>query len=168
MSRLEQERDLYAEELKAMAESFNTLKAERDRLAEAAGNAEQQNASLQTDSRTSGSRAIWGATAIDQTGAIYSLQNQISEKTASENVVALCRGKSNGRCEPLRTYSNGCFSLARIAGEGPRNDNFGFAVDKDWKAAESAAIRQCKQLGADCNVRFTACSPDVLSRPTAN
>lgn len=151
-----------------MTESFNALKAERDRLADTTGKAEQQSASLDTDGAVSGSRAIWGATAIDQTGAIYSLQNQIAEKTATENVVALCRGKSNGRCEPLRTYSKSCFSLARIDGEGPRNDNFGFAVSKDWQSAESGAVRQCEELGGNCTVRFTACSPDALSKQAAN
>lgn len=167
-ARLKQERDLFAKELSAMTESFNALKAERDRLADAAGKTDQQTASLDTEAATSDSRAIWGATAIDQAGAIYSLQNQIAEKTATENVVALCKGKSNGRCEPLRTYSKGCFSLARIDGEGPRNDNFGFAVDKDWQAAETSAKRQCEELGANCTVRFTACSPDGLSKPVAN
>jgi chromosome segregation ATPase len=167
-ARLKQERDLFAKELSAMTESFNALKAERDRLADAAGKIDQQTASLDTAAATSDSRAIWGATAIDQAGAIYSLQNQIAEKTATENVVALCKGKSNGRCEPLRTYSKSCFSLARIDGEGPRNDNFGFAVDTDWQAAESSAKRQCEELGANCTVRFTACSPDALSKPAAN
>ncbi|MBX9456553.1 MAG: DUF4189 domain-containing protein [Rhizobium sp.] len=151
-----------------MTESFNALKAERDRLAETAGRAEQQTASLDTQGAIADSRAVWGATAIDQTGAIYSLQNQVAEKSASENVVALCRGKSNGRCEPLRSYSNSCFSLARIEGEGPRNDNFGFSVNKDWQSAESGAVRQCKELGGNCTVRFTACSPDALSKPAVN
>lgn len=167
-ARLKQERDLYAKELSAMTESFNALKAERDRLAEAAGKAEQQTASLDTEGATAESRAIWGATAIDQAGAIYSLQNQIAEKTATENVLALCKGKSNGRCEALRTYSKSCFSLARIEGEGPRNDNFGFSVDKTWQTAESSAVRQCEELGANCTVRFTACSPDALSKPAVN
>ena len=166
MARLKQERDLYAQELSAMTESLKALKAERDRLAQSAGDAEQQTASLDAGGAISESRAVWGATAIDQTGAIYSLQNQLAEKLATENAVALCRGKSNGRCEALRTYSNSCFSLARIKGEGPRNDNFGFAVNKDWKTAESAAIRQCEELGAGCTVRFTACSPDNLSKPS--
>jgi DNA repair exonuclease SbcCD ATPase subunit len=167
-TRLKQERDIYAKELSAMTESFKALKAERDRLAETVGKAEQQTANLDTGGAVSDSRAIWGATAIDQTGAIYSLQNQIAEKSATENVVALCRGKSNGRCEPLRTYSKSCFSLARIEGEGPRNDNFGFAVSKDWQSAESSAVRQCEELGANCTVRFTACSPDALSKTSVN
>lgn len=167
-ARLKQERDLYAKELSALTESFNALKAERDRLADASGKVEQQSASLDTEGAVSGSRAIWGATAIDQTGAIYSLQNQIAEKTATDNVLALCRGKSNGRCEALRTYSKSCFSLARIEGEGPRNDNFGFAVGKNWQSAESSAVRQCEELGANCTVRFTACSPDSLSKATAD
>ena len=166
--RLEQERDLYAKELSAMTESFNALKAERDRLADAAGKAEQQTASLDTNAAVSEGRAVWGATAIDQTGAIYSLQNQIAEKSASDNVIALCRGKSNGRCEPLRIYSKSCFSLARVEGEGPRNDNFGFAVSKDWKSAEATAVKQCEELGANCTIRFTACSPDVLSKPAVD
>jgi hypothetical protein len=167
-TRLKQERDLFAKELSAMTESFKALKAERDRLADATGKTEEQTASLDTEGAVTESRAIWGATAIDQTGAIYSLQNQIAEKTATENVVALCRGKSNGRCEPLRTYSKSCFSLARIEGEGPRNDNFGFAVGKDWQSAESSATRQCKELGGNCTVRFTACSPDALSKPAVD
>lgn len=167
-ARLRQERDIFAQELKAMTESFNALKAERDRLAEAAGKADQQTASLETPSALGDSRAVWGATAIDQTGAVYSIQNQIAEKSASDNVVALCRGKSNGRCEPLRSYSNSCFSLARIEGEGPRNDNFGFSVNKDWQSAESGAVRQCEELGGNCTIRFTACSPDTLSKPAVN
>jgi hypothetical protein len=165
--RLKEERDLYAKDLSAMTESFKALKAERDRLA-AAVNAGQQTASLDTEGAVSESRAVWGATAIDQTGAVYSLQNQIAEKSASENVIALCRGKSNGRCEPLRTYSKSCFSLARIEGEGPRNDNFGFSVGKDWKSAEATAKRECEELGANCTVRFTACSPDGLSKPAVD
>lgn len=167
-ARLKEERDLFSRELAAMTESFNALKAERDRLAAAPGNAEEQSASLDTNAAVSESRAVWGATAIDQAGAIYSLQNQIAEKSATDNVVALCRGKSNGRCEPLRAYSNSCFSLARIDGEGPRNDNFGFSVDKDWQSAESGAVRQCQELGGNCTVRFTACSPDALSKPSVN
>ncbi|MGV3550585.1 DUF4189 domain-containing protein [Rhizobium sp.] len=166
--RIKQERDLYARELQAMTESFKSLKAERDRLADLAGNPDQQTASLGSDGTVSGSRAVWGATAIDQTGAVYSLQNQVTEKIASDNVIALCRGKSNGRCEPLRTYQKSCFSLARIEGEGPRNDNFGFSVGKDWKSAEASARRQCQELGANCTVRFTACSPDGLSKPAVN
>jgi hypothetical protein len=165
--RLKQERDLYAKELAAMTESLNSLKAERDRLASATGDADQ-NTSAAPASVTNDNRAIWGATAIDPSGAIYSLQNQIAENAASENVVALCKGKSNGSCEPLRTYSNTCFSLARIEGEGPQNDNFGFSMDKDWKKAEAGAIRQCEELGATCTVRFTVCSPDRLSKPAAN
>lgn len=162
---LKQERDLYAKELAAMTESLKALKAERDRLAAVAPGADATAASVNAVAE---SRAIWGATAIDQTGAIYSLQNQISEKAASENALALCKGKSNGSCEPLRAYSNTCFSLARIDGEGPQNDNFGFSMDKDWKKAEAGAIRQCEELGADCTVRFTVCSPDGLSKPAAD
>ena len=151
-----------------MTESFSALKAEKDKLAETVKNLEDKIASAGTSAVTSGSRAVWGATAIDRAGAIYSLQNQIAEKSATENVLALCRGKSQAGCEALKTYSNSCFSVARIEGEGPRNDNFGFSVNKDWKSAEAAAVRQCQELGADCTVRFTACSPDVLSKPAVN
>lgn len=165
---LQQERDLYARELTTMTESFSALKAEKDKLAETVKKLEEQVANAGTSAAASGSRAIWGATAIDRAGAIYSLQNQIAEKSATENVLALCRGKSQAGCEALKTYSNSCFSVARIEGEGPRNDNFGFSVNKDWKSAESAAVRQCQELGADCTVRFTACSPDVLSKPAVN
>jgi hypothetical protein len=152
-----------------MTESFSTLKAEKDKLVETVKNLEEQVASANPNAGgSSDNRAIWGSTAIDRTGAVYSLQNQIAEKTANENVISMCRGKSQSGCEPLRTYSNACFSLARIEGEGPRNDNFGFAVNKDWKSAESSAVRQCEELGASCTVRFTVCSPDVLSKPAAN
>lgn len=168
LTQMKEERDLYAEELAKMTESLKALKAERDRLAEAAGDPTRQEANLSASVGASESRAVWGATAIDQTGAIYSLQNQTTEKVANDNAVALCRGKSNGRCEALRSYSNSCFSLARIEGEGPRNDNFGFAVNKDWKSAERSAISQCEELGGSCTVRFTACSPDALSKPAAN
>lgn len=168
LAQMKEERDLYVQELSKMTESLKTLKVERDRLAEAAGDPTRQEANLAAGIVTTESRAIWGATAIDQTGAIYSLQNQTNEKTANDNAVAMCRGKSNGRCEPLRSYSNSCFSLARIEGEGPRNDNFGFSVNKDWKAAESSALQQCEELGGNCTVRFTACSPDALSKPAAN
>jgi predicted nucleic acid-binding Zn-ribbon protein len=167
IQRLTEERDLYSEELSAMTKSFNALKAERDRLAGATVGGQQQ-ASLTEMPNAGDLRSVWGATAIDQTGAIYSLQNQTAEKTATDNVVALCRGKSNGRCEALKTYESACFSLARIEGEGPRNDNFGFAVEKNWKNAEAAALRQCEELGGNCTVRFTACSPDTLSKPVAN
>lgn len=165
---LQQERDLYAKELSSMTESFSALKAEKDKLAETVKNLEEQVANAGTSTAASGTRAVWGATAIDRAGAIYSLQNQIAEKSATENVLALCRGKSQAGCETLKTYSNSCFSVARIEGEGPRNDNFGYSVNKDWKSAESGAVRQCQELGADCTVRFTACSPDVLSKPVAD
>lgn len=168
-SRLQQERDIYANELKSMTESFTALKAEKDKLTETVKNLEEQVAGIDPSAAgSSENRAIWGSTAIDRTGAVYSLQNQIAEKTASDNVVSMCRGKSQAGCEALRTYSNACFSLARIEGEGPRNDNFGFSVNKDWKAAESGAVRQCEELGANCTVRFTVCSPDVLSKPAVN
>ena len=165
---LQQERDLYAKELSTMTESFSALKAEKDKLAETVKSLEEQVANAGTSTATSGTRAVWGATAIDRAGAIYSLQNQIAEKSATENVLALCRGKSQAGCETLKAYSNSCFSVARIEGEGPRNDNFGYSVNKDWKSAESGAVRQCRELGADCTVRFTACSPDVLSKPVAD
>jgi predicted nucleic acid-binding Zn-ribbon protein len=165
---LQQERDLYARELATMTDSFTALKAEKDKLAETVKTLEDQVASVGASTSTSGTRAVWGATAIDRSGAIYSLQNQIAEKSATDNVLALCRGKSRTGCETLKTYSNSCFSVARIEGEGPRNDNFGFSVSKNWKSAEAAAVRQCEELGAGCTVRFTACSPDVLSKPALN
>lgn len=166
--RLQQERDLYAEEVRAMTRSFNDLKAERDRLAAALERAGTDTAALDTEASTPASRAFWGATAIDQTGAVYSIQNQTTQKSASDNAIARCRSESDGRCEPLRTYQNSCFSLARIEGEGPRNDNFGFSIGRDRKASEAAAMRECEQLGASCTVRFTACSSDSLSKPAVN
>jgi hypothetical protein len=172
-----QERDLYAADLKAMTKSFNDLKLERDRLASAlekaqlqaqnqsqtAGQTEAQTAELSADPATE-TRATWGGTAIDQLGAVYSRKNQVSEKAATDAAIALCRSRSQGRCEPLRTYQNSCFSLARIEGEGPRNDNFGFSVNKDRRTAEAAAKRECEQLGGGCTVRITACSPDAAPK----
>jgi chromosome segregation ATPase len=165
--RLQEERDLYASELKKMTANFSALQAEKTKLEKAV--ADLQSAAREASLTTSQipSKAIWGATAIDQGGAIYSLQNQVSEKIAQDNVNALCRGKSGARCETLSSYSNACFSLARIQGEQPASDNYAYYVHKDWKKASQTALERCESMGMACTVRFTACSPDALSKPVS-
>jgi chromosome segregation ATPase len=165
--RLQQERDLYASELKNMTASFSALQTQKTELEKTVADLQSQIKQANLTTSQIPSKAVWGATAIDQSGAVYSLQNQISEKTAQENVAAMCRGKSGSRCETLTSYSNACFSLARFQGEQPTTDNFAYFVHKDWKTASQTALERCQSMGVSCTVRFTACSPDALSKPAS-
>jgi hypothetical protein len=153
--RAEEERDLYSQELQALTTNFAQLQKEKTALK-----------SAQTAGANNG-RAIWGAAAIDEGGTIYALQNQTVEKAAKDNVNAVCQGKSSFRCVPLSSYKNACLSVARFVGEQPSAQNYGFAVHSDWKQAEENALDQCRQRGGDCEIRFTACSPDTLSKPVS-
>lgn len=163
--RLQEERDLYAKELKNLTTSFSILKSEKSDLEKTVADLKAQVKGGTQTASLGPSKAIWGATAIDQTGAIYSLQNQISQKVAQENVTAICRGKSGSRCEALATYSNACLSVARFQGEQPAADNYAYFVHRDWKTASRTALERCESMGMSCTVRFTACSPDALSKP---
>ena len=165
--RLQEERDLYANELKTMTGNFSTLQAEKAKLEKTVTNLQSQIKETNLATSQIPSKAIWGATAVDQSGAIYSLQNQLGEKLAQENVTAMCRGKSRSRCEALTTYNNACFSVARFQGEGPASDNYAYFVHKDWKTASKTALERCQSMGTSCTVRFTACSPDGLSKPVS-
>lgn len=164
--RLEEERDLYAEELKSLTSKFSALQEEKTKLEKEVASLEQKLADPKATASTPG-RAVWGATAIDRNGAIYSLQNQLSEQLAQDNVNAICRGKSGGRCQPLAAYSNACISVARFEGEDPANDNYAYFVHRDWKVAAQTARERCESMGMACTVRFTACSPDSLSKPVS-
>jgi hypothetical protein len=163
--RLQEERDLYASELKTMTANFSALQAEKTTLEKTVADLQSQMKEANLTTSQIPSKAVWGATAIDRNGAIYSLQNQVSEKIAQENVNAMCRGKSGARCETLSSYSNACFSLARFQGEQPTADNFAYFVHKNWKTASQTALEHCESMGVSCTVRFTACSPDALSKP---
>jgi predicted nucleic acid-binding Zn-ribbon protein len=165
--RLQEERDLYASELKTMTANFSALQAEKTKLEKTVADLQSQAKEASLTTSQIPSKAIWGATAIDQNGAIYSLQNQVSEKIAQENVNAMCHGKSGGRCETLSSYSNACFSVARFQGEQPASDNYAYFVHKDWKTASQTALEHCQSMGMACTVRFTACSPDMLSKPVS-
>lgn len=166
--RLQEERDLYANELKSMTSKFSALQAEKVALEKSVADLQAQIKDTGATTTSNTSKAVWGATAIDRTGAVYSLQNQVSEKIAQENVAAMCRGKSGARCETLSSYSNACFSLARLEGEQPAPDNYAYFVHKSWKMASVAAKERCESMGMRCTVRFTACSPDALSKPASN
>jgi predicted nucleic acid-binding Zn-ribbon protein len=168
LRRLREERDLYQSELKTLTDNFTTLQTQKTNLEKTVASlqAEMKGGTLTTSQIPA--KAVWGATAIDQTGTIYALQNQTAEKSAGDNVTAMCRGKSKFRCELLATYSNACFSVARFEGEGPASDNFAYFVHKDWKTSADTAVERCQSLGAACTVRFTACSPDALSKPVSN
>lgn len=165
--RLQQERDLYASELKSMTESFSALQAQKTELEKTVADLQSQIKEANLTTSQIPSKAVWGATAIDQSGAVYSLQNQVSEKIAQDNVAAMCRGKSGARCETLTSYQNACFSLARFQGEQPATDNYAYFVNKDWKTASQTALERCQSMGVSCTIRFTACSPDALSKPVS-
>jgi predicted nucleic acid-binding Zn-ribbon protein len=167
-NRLQEERDLYANELKTMTGNFSALQAEKTKLEKALSDLQSQNKQASLTISKTASKAIWGATAIDQNGAIYSLQNQAGEKLAQDNVAAMCRGKSGARCETLATYNNACFSVARVEGEGPTADNYAYFVHRDWKTAARTALERCESMGTSCTTRFTACSPEALSKPISN
>ncbi|MDB5525295.1 MAG: hypothetical protein JWM58_3058 [Rhizobium sp.] len=166
-ARLQEERDLYANELKTMTANFSALQTEKAGLEKTVADLQAQIKDANITTSQIPSKAVWGATAIDQSGAIYSLQNQTAQKLAQDNVTALCSGKSRARCESLTTYSNACFSVARFRDEGPASDNYAYFVHKDWKTASQTALERCQSMGAACTVRFTACSPDMLSKPVS-
>jgi hypothetical protein len=169
LSRLQEERDLYAKELKTMTANFSALQDEKKSLEKTVADLQAKTKGKDAGLTTADipTKAIWGATAIDRNGAIYSLQNQISEKVAKDNVAAMCRGKSGANCEALTTYNNACFSVARFQGEDPTTDNFAYFVHKNWKTASQTALERCESMGTQCTVRFTACSPDGLSKPVS-
>lgn len=165
--RLKQERDLYASELKSLTASFTQLQSEKNSLANIIS-AQQQGKQGDSGLTTANipAKSIWGATAIDQTGAVYTMQNQSSEKQAKDNVAALCRSKSGSACEALTSYSNACFSLARFEGEQPAVDNFAYFVNKDKRTAARTALERCESQGVNCTSRIVSCSPDP-SKPAS-
>ena len=168
-SQMQQERDLYASELKTMTGNFTALQTEKAALEKTVADLKSQlkDAGVTTTAQTA-SDAIWGATAIDQSGSIYSLQNQTDEKLAQVGVIAKCRNKSGSRCEPLASYNNACLSVARIKGQKPTPENYAYFIHKSWKTASQTALERCESMGTACTVRFIACSPDGLSRPAPN
>ncbi|MDO6964213.1 DUF4189 domain-containing protein [Rhizobium alvei] len=161
LNQLQKERDLYAKELEAVTAKLASVISEKKIAEQKLASAAPGNASSQSDGIQS-KRPLWGATAIDANGTIYAVQNQISEKVARENAVAICEGKSNSSCEPLSTFADACFSLARFKGEGPANDNFGYVVHKNAKTSAAGALAKCRGQGLECDLRFTTCSPDTL------
>lgn len=169
-SRLQEERDLYADELKKMTASFTALQQQKTDLEKTV--AELQTKSKTGDDNTTTSQipqeTIWGATAIDTSGAVYHLQNQPSKDAAVTNVNEMCRNKSGSHCETLATYSNSCFSLARIQGEQPTGDNFAYFIHKDSRKAAQTALERCESMGVACTTRFTSCSPENDAKADLN
>ena len=163
---LQQERDLYAKELKALTDNFAALKAQNDQL-------EKQVAALKgTDKGPSvagtpdaATDTLWGASAIDMSGAIYAVNNQATKASAQANALAKCRNQSDFGCKALTSFQNSCISVARFEGESPATDNYAFSVHANWKRSAAEALGRCERLGQTCTVRFTTCSPDSLSKP---
>jgi predicted nucleic acid-binding Zn-ribbon protein len=168
---LREERDLFQTQLDKLNESMTTLKADKEKL-------ENQIASLKTPQASDGLAAavqtpvppapgIWGAASIDRAGVIYSVQNQPGEREAKQAAASKCSSQSRFRCEPLLTYSNACFSVARFQGEAPAGDNFAYFVHENRKVAVRTALKHCRGMGALCDTRLTACSPDVSTDASA-
>lgn len=165
-SQLRQERDLYAKELKALTDNFAILKAQNDQL-------EKQIATLKgTDKGPSvagtpdaTTDTLWGASAIDMSGAIYAVNNQATKASAQANALAKCRNQSDFGCKALTSFQNSCFSVARFQDESPATDNYAFSVDANWKRSAAESLGRCERRGSRCTVRFTTCSPDSLSKP---
>jgi predicted nucleic acid-binding Zn-ribbon protein len=169
VARLREERDLYADELKKMTANFSAIQAQKAELEKtvAGMKAGGKEGNLAAADNADTAATIWGATAIDPSGAVYSVQNKTTEKEARTGVANLCQTKSGSRCEALASYSSACFSLARFAGEQPSVDNFAYFVHKDAKTARRTALERCESQGMACTTRFTACSPDALSKAAA-
>jgi predicted nucleic acid-binding Zn-ribbon protein len=169
VARLREERDLYASELKKMTANFSAIQAQKAELEKTVAGMKVQakQGNLAAADSVDAAATIWGATAIDPSGAVYSVQNKMTEKEAQSGVANLCRSKSGGRCEALASYSSACFSLARFADEQPSVDNFAYFVHKDAKTARRTALERCESQGVACTTRFTACSPDALSKAAA-
>ncbi|MBB1250457.1 DUF4189 domain-containing protein [Rhizobium sp. G21] len=169
---LREERDLFQTQLNKLNDSMTALKADKDTL-------ETQIASLKTpqaggeaasapETPIPGSTGIWGAASIDQAGVIYSVQNQQGEGEARQAAASKCTSQSRFRCEPLLTFSNACFSVARFQGEAPAGDNFAYFVHENKRVAIRTALKHCRGLGALCDTRFTACSPDASAQASAD
>lgn len=169
---LREERDLFQTQLNTLNDSMTALKADKDKL-------ETQIAALKTppagDNLASAVQTpaqapagIWGAASIDQAGVIYSVQNQPGEGEARQAAAGKCSSQSRFRCEPLLTFSNACFSVARFQGEAPAGDNFAYFVHENKRVAIRTALKHCRGLGALCDTRFTACSPDASAQASAD
>jgi predicted nucleic acid-binding Zn-ribbon protein len=165
-SQLQEERDLYAKELKTLTDSFTTLKAQKAELEkQLASRTEKASAVAKTDEAPEAANVtLWGATAIDMGGAIYAVNNQTTKKAAQNGAKAKCRSQSDFGCQALTSFQNSCISVARFEGEGPAADNYAFSVHPNWKRAAAEALGRCERMGQKCTVRFTSCSPDSLSK----
>lgn len=112
-------------------------------------------------------RASWGAAAVDRTtGIIYTLQNQVSQEIADNNVVSICKGRGGKKCDLLGSRANACFAVARIGSKRARPDNFLETWAESWQEANDLALQNCQnRYKTECTIRINACSPDSLSKP---
>jgi hypothetical protein len=109
-------------------------------------------------------RSVWGAAAISPGGSIYALQNQTTEDSAVNNAMAICEGRSKGRCQKLTSYSNSCLTLTRARG-GVSSDNYLFRKAPDWDSSLQQATEACQNIFGDvCKVAYTVCSPASLEK----
>ncbi len=159
--RLQQERDLYASELKSMTASFSALQTQKAELEKTVADLQSQIKQANLTTSQIPSKAVWGATAIDQSGAVYSLQNQISEKTAQKMTA------TPDMVVPHMGWNQLEVIQADPLTAGVENGDFAYFVHKDWKTASQTALERCQSMGVSCTVRFTACSPDALSKPAS-
>jgi DNA repair exonuclease SbcCD ATPase subunit len=172
LAELREERDLFQTQLNTLNDSMTTLKADKNKLENqiASLRAPQASESVAEAQETPvpAATGIWGAASIDQAGVIYSVQNQQGERQARQAAASRCSSQSRFRCEPLLTFSNACFSVARFQGEAPAGDNFAYFVHENKRTAIRTALKHCRGLGALCDTRFTACSPDASSQASAD
>ncbi|WP_137155786.1 DUF4189 domain-containing protein [Rhizobium sp. FKL33] len=169
---LKEERDLFQTQLNKLNDSMTALRADKEKL-------ETRIASLKTpqpgdelaaavQTPAAPPPGVWGAASIDQAGVIYSVQNQQGERDARQAAASKCSSQSRFRCEPLLTFANACFSVARFQGEAPSGDNFAYFVHENKRVAIRTALKHCRGLGALCDTRLTACSPDAASQASAD
>jgi hypothetical protein len=164
-SQLQEERDLYAKELKTLTDNFTALKTEKEALEKSVASLKQGKAEAPaTADAPEAPQVLWGATSIDMSGAIYASNNQPTKKAAQSKANAKCRSQSDFGCKAMVTFQNSCFSVARFDGEGPATDNYGYSVHPNWRRAAAEALGRCERRGQMCTIRFTSCSPDSLSK----
>jgi hypothetical protein len=111
-------------------------------------------------------RANWLAAAVDRSGTVNAVANQVSAEAAENLALKACGGKKKG-CRLVGSYTNTCFALSRPSGQGVIGDNWWEGIESDWQHAEQKAIGKCQRNSGSffCDIRFTVCSPASLDKP---
>lgn len=121
----------------------------------------------QAVAQATATEAIWGAAARSNSGRVYTIEHQLNEDAAKENVLALCKGtakeKSVSGCRILKTYSNSCFVLTRPYNERPNSIRFVSDVWDDRQTGHEKMLASCQaKFRTKCRVSVSSCSPDLL------